>query len=54
MQSKQSTRPIAFAHLGCMSVYANYPADSADVHLLDAHTVTVNGVRVRLLPHVVF
>ena len=34
--------------------YANYPTDSANVQLIDSHTVTVNGVNVRLLPHVVF
>ncbi len=35
-------------------VYANYPADSADVHLVDEHTVAVDSTHVRLLPHVVF
>jgi hypothetical protein len=35
-------------------LYANYPTDSANVQLIDSHTVTVNGVNVRLRPHVVF
>jgi hypothetical protein len=35
-------------------VYATYPASSADAYLVNAHTLTVNGMHMRLLPHVVF
>jgi hypothetical protein len=36
------------------NVWRAYPAESADVHLIDAHSLTANGERVRLLSHVVF
>jgi hypothetical protein len=36
------------------NVWVGYPAESASVRLVDAHSLTANGERVRLLSHVVF
>jgi hypothetical protein len=35
-------------------LWSSYPADTADVHLVDAHTLTVEGKHVVLRRHVVF
>jgi hypothetical protein len=35
-------------------LWSGYPAESADVKLVDAHSLLANGTRVRLLPHVAF